>query len=62
MDGDAGPMSSSCYCSSCPKDCIYIAGISARVITSAMAVIPSRDALKFIASNYLIMVKRIFPD
>jgi hypothetical protein len=40
----------------------YIAGISARVITSAMAVIPSRDALKFIASNYLIMVKRIFPD
>jgi hypothetical protein len=27
-----------------------------------MAAIPNRDALKFIASNYLIMAKTIVPD
>ena len=63
MDGGAGAMSSlSCCCgySSCAKECI--AGISAGVITNAMAAIPSRDSLEFIAHDSLIMIKRIFPD
>jgi hypothetical protein len=51
IDGGAGAISSS-YCSSCAKD-DCVAGISTGVITSAITAIPSRDSLKFIASNSL---------
>jgi hypothetical protein len=63
IDGGAGETSSAfccCCCCSYPKDCV--AGISAGVITSAMAAIPSRDNLVIIAHELLILIKRIFPD